>query len=299
MFRGLATPSSHRRSGRFGLGADSPLRTGLRAWWGAGPVTGLIAPDLSERGFTGTLVNTSWDYGQDGGFAYRFSGAGYVTRPAAVITGYPFSMGCWFNPDATDERAIIQVGQDAGSNQFLIYLRASNSRPTFFVNGSVMDTGQVALVGTWQFVLVSCVSNVERTFYFYNGTTLFSATDTTNLTPVSLDVTSLGRQRDGGGDFGLFSGRIEWATWWNRAVSPVEAMRMVLEASRWSLMGRGILRPSANFSPEAAFPRARMLVWPPGALGRWGAGVSQAPVVGRKFQSAAARRGVVIGVGVH
>lgn len=276
MFRAPRSYLPKQRAAPAGLNANASLRVGLRAWWGPGQVAGNRAVDFSERGFTGTFNAITYDSGQDGSRgAFRFDGSSsYVTRTEAVISGYPFSMGAWFNADSTDERAIIQVGQNAGSNQFLIYLRASNSRPTFFVNGNVIDTGMAASVGVWQFVLASCVSSVERYFYFWDSATLFSNVGTTDLTPTGLDVTSLGRQRDSGVDFAIFNGRIEWGRFWNRALSLTDVIGIVYPATRWSMSAKGLLRGAANFTPPT-----------PPATGA--------------FRPAWARPGVVVGVGVH
>lgn len=161
--------------------------------------------------------------------ARDFSGTGqFGGLAAAVVQTPPWSMMAWYNADDVNERAIVQVGTDAGTNQELIYLRASNDRPTWFFNGNVFDTGTAASAGVWQMVLAVCAGDADRTLYFWDGSTLFSGTSAVSVTPSGFDVTSVGRQRDSGSDFSLFDGRIAEVAFWGAALNASEAAALAL-----------------------------------------------------------------------
>ncbi len=232
---GIATNRTRRISRPrwpFTLNAQSVQAQGLRAWWPGEVSGGKSLIDASGRGFYGTLSGPTWAARNGGARVMSFDGSNdYVTRAAAVIPGYPFSMGCWFNSNSGGEQAIMEVGQDAGSQQFLIYLRDSNDRPTFFFRDTVaelVDTGQSHTGGVWQFVLVSCLNSANKTFYYYDGTTLHSAANATDIVPTNLDLTTLGRQRDSSADFAPFSGYLDWAMFWNYAL-PVSVVASLVE----------------------------------------------------------------------
>ncbi len=149
----------------------------------------------------------------------------YLQIEQAVITGYPFTLACWFNSDSIAiSQALMWVG-DKGEDNIYASLRiegATDGDPVvaqmriFSESNAITSTGYSA--NTWHHAAGVYTNATSRAAYIDGGS---KGTDATNLTPVGFDRTAIGALRDITAAWWM-SGLIAEAAIWNIALSDAE-----------------------------------------------------------------------------
>lgn len=162
-----------------------------------------------------------------------------ATSSTAIATAAPLTMFACVRRTNTGVSGTVMAVSDSGNqNSFRMRINL-NDDPIAMVtaassDGSAVISGTVSS-GVWQRVTVVFTSATSRTVY-WNGST---ANDTTNLTPGSIDRTSIAAIV--GGEF--FNGDIAWAFFWNAALTAAEAS--ALESGAHPMRIRPISRVAA------------------------------------------------------
>jgi len=164
----------------------------------------------------------------------------------AVVSAYPFSMGCWFRSnDATVNQHLLTVFQLLADNQNFWSLAARGAvagDPVRFActaagSNNVADTTTGFTAGVWHHALAVGTSATSRTVYIDGGS---SATATTNLTPGSLTQTAIGGMPDTGPD-NYASADIGEAAFWSLALTAADAASLFTGASPLLVRPEGLV----------------------------------------------------------
>lgn len=197
--------------------------------------------------------------------ARQFNGSSDVLElaSAAIVTAYPFTISAWFHLDqlpstAGDEMAIFQIDDGTGNLNFWT-LRADDTADKLQFNSrlnggtvGVAETANSVSATAWQHAFVIAASATDRTAVL-NGDTGNEGTDTSNVTPASIDRTQIGRQ---GVQNNFFDGRLAEVAVWNIALTEAEGVALSKRFSPalirpgsivayWKIIGR--LSPEPNY----------------------------------------------------
>lgn len=152
--------------------------------------------DLTARGSpTSSAGATPW-----GGDAYEFNGSSqYLDRAAAIITGYPNTLSCWFDSDsATAQQFLFGCGYTGsdGSYEYLIARGDAAGDPVALTSRDgttpiTLDTTSGYSINTWHHVAGVTAGSTSRASLL-NGASKGTSTTSGNLS-ASLNVTSIGR----------------------------------------------------------------------------------------------------------
>jgi hypothetical protein len=149
----------------------------------------------------------------------------YLQNTNAVVSGVPLTMACWFNTDdlAIDQTIMGLFPSVGGSNYFRLWLDAAanhvNADATDFANGNTQATTTTSYAAnSWYHAAgVYAASNDKRAFLNGGG----KGTDATDVTPVGIDRTEIGRLGSHGG-IQYTSGLIGEVAIWNVALTDDE-----------------------------------------------------------------------------
>jgi hypothetical protein len=229
-----------------------PINHGLLGYWQLDG-EGVLVPDYSGFGNNGVATATGLqDSSHHGGNALSFNGtSSVVTIPAnaGILGGSARSFVAWINlATTTGIRAIFSYGVGTTANQFVIYNNV-NSAGDLYYGGNGNDlrssSGSLFTLNTWNHIAVVYIggnlSSSTMLFYLNGavlGTNLVAGGLTLNTLSSSVnigsDVTTSGRN---------YSGAIEGARWYNRALDAVEVQQLFAEPYA------GIFDASASIVP--------------------------------------------------
>jgi hypothetical protein len=164
--------------------------------------------------------------------ARSFNGStNYLQVEAAVVSGTPLSISGWmFNADSgvgvvtiatvqdkdvADQRHILQLRGSVAGDPVGAFSQDASESPA--VNSTTGTT-----VNTWHHACGIWASATSRTIYLDGGS---KAEDTTSVSPVGFDRTSIGANRDSTPS-GFFNGRIAEVTIWNVALTDDEVLAL-------------------------------------------------------------------------
>jgi len=154
--------------------------------------------------------------GDSSTFPYKFQGVAPVIEfngtdeeslsTNLLVTGFPFSMGCWFKQGAL-ERTIMGIGDANGAPRFDL-----NAKPATFPYATANDgggnaflSGPVASSDTWHYLILVATSATSRTLY--SGTSSSTTASSVSFA-AGLDQTAIGNRGDQGAGYfdGLMAG---------------------------------------------------------------------------------------------
>ena len=162
--------------------------------------------------------------------AFSFNGtSSYIDAASTPITAAPFTMACWFNPlSATAGGVLMAIGNSAAAGRFQLAANGDivNDPITFYAeqgaaNGTASATGYI--LNTWQHAAGVC-SGVASRSVFLNGAQ--KATNTTSVTPTSVNSIMMGARWNAGSRVGFLNGRLAEAAVWNVALTDDEVISL-------------------------------------------------------------------------
>jgi hypothetical protein len=187
----------------------------------------------------------------------------YLEVASPVVVAYPFTMACWFYPLDTTGGALIGISDTAGTSNYW-YLDHTTAVRILARDNSTSDaanaTGSV-VTNAWNHAAGVFTSSTSRSAFF-NGSGKSTATG--NITPVGLDVTTVGTLHRS--VFGSYeNGRIAEPAIWNVALTDVEiaALARGLHPSRirpdalvayWPLWGDDSPEPDWHTAGGTRYP---------------------------------------------
>lgn len=287
--------------------SNHPLNRDLESWWLSlrNNRGGSTLFDLTRR-HDSTITGSVWGGGLIGGFPYlSFDGTDDYVQLTAAASGTfldfgtsPFTVTARLSQTANDDGAIIAKDTAAGAGNGL-YLYSGNAGGIYdyyYWNGSAVTTiteTPYTLGKVYHIAVVRRGTGAGELELYRDGALVTTTTEARNMSNAS--AAYLGVFADTNfNSMKLYDVRV-----YLRAISASEVLALHTDAllgypqtlRRWS--------PRRLGPPQAvSFPTAKLTTWPPMVLGRFGAGMTTPAVTGR-FKAAWARRGVVIGGGVH
>jgi len=162
--------------------------------------------------------------------ARRFDRASsqYLENANAVLTAVPITMACWFNSgDITVVQNLIGLYNNTAVSRYF-ELRADGTSGTNPIrmnaqNGStsgLASTSTGFTANTWYHACGVFASATSRSVYVNGGS---KGTSTTSVTPLSVNVTAIGRQSQST-PTNYMSGLIAEAVIWNVALTDAEVL---------------------------------------------------------------------------
>lgn len=264
---GVVTSRTRRRyerppEGPFAVNYDSPLAVGLVAWWplnrpGRTAFNVVGQRSLYDLELTGTLAQVG---GPDGGLAYTCSSSQYFQLPDGTVpaTTVPLTLGCWFNPNATNVTyCLMSLVSGGGYDGYMLQADGGSLYGGVFVlarvpGTSVATSGGAFAARRWQHALGVFASSSSRTAYL-NGSP--GATNTDAGSAPTADRFSLGIDGLGGTYGNPLAGLLADCCVWSRALSDAEARRLYDPGTRWELY-YPLGRRTYSFALPAAAPSA-------------------------------------------
>lgn len=170
----------------------------------------------------------------------------FLSCANAVLTAYPGTLFCWFNPTNNAAAYYTGVVYNSGTELSGWRMRAAGdvaNDPCRFATGdgvtnSAVSTSTFFATNTWQRMMFTLTNATARNGYFNNGGV---TVDAVNITPGGLNRTYIGANRASGADSGFFPGQIaHWAAW-NIVLSATD--RAMLEAgwSPWNVQRQALV----------------------------------------------------------
>ena len=159
----------------------------------------------------------------------------YLSKDAAVITDYPFSMGCWFKAaDITSDFPLMWIGDKDSGNHFC-YLAArgdigGNPVRAFTHFYEVTPEGAAARAcdsssgysaDTWHHALGVFTNNLSRTCYLDGGSSNETTSQAADIS--QHDRTAIGAHRDSSPTYNSAEVLIAEAAYWSASLNASEA----------------------------------------------------------------------------
>lgn len=150
----------------------------------------------------------------------------YLQHAAAVVSGAPLTMACWFNVnDATINNGLMGIGRQAVDSHYF-FMGANGAIGGDPVQVQARGTTVAAAVttagfsaNTWNHAAGVFSAADSRAVYLNGGN---KGTNTTSQTPESLDRTTIGALNNGGSIIVRCSGLIAEAGIWSAALTDAE-----------------------------------------------------------------------------
>lgn len=190
--------------------------------------------------------------------------ANNLSVDVAAITGYPFTMACWFNADlTTTQYGLMWIGDKDTTGDFFVLFADGGSagdpvrfRSTVGGTNSTANTTTGYTVGQWHHACAVGVSATSRSVFIDGGS---KATATTSSTPAGLDRTAIGLWADSTPS-GPFDGRLAECAIWDVDLTDAEVAELASGVSPlkvrpgnlvgyWNLFGRS---PETNVGGDPA-----------------------------------------------
>jgi hypothetical protein len=201
---------------------------------------------------------------------FQSSASEYLSIASAVITAAPITMACWFysyETNPADDFYLMDVhssGATRFQNSFSLILGADFPGPGVdkiragTADVSSFATGDSTLEWTpltWQHACGVWASAASRSCFLNGG---FKGTETTSLTPGSLDMTSIGRV-GGSAPAAYMWGRVAHAAIWSVALDDAEVSMLAAGAlpsriRRENLVAYWPLTQATPIDLEMVFP---------------------------------------------
>lgn len=161
--------------------------------------------------------------------ARSFNGTSdYLIYSGAAVTTTPLTMACWAKWNTLGTSTMLMtIGDNASTNtllnRFRINKNATNSLVSAAANTTTSGTsvgGTIAATGTWYHCAGVFTSATSRNVYL---DAVAGTANTTNVTPTSLDDTTIGASTFTGPSVGAYmDGQIAEAGIWNVALTAAE-----------------------------------------------------------------------------
>lgn len=227
---------------------DSPQHDRLVAWYPW--FSGGDAIDFSPGRLNTAAVGTTPSYANDAEFGavgdFTASTDKYQKQNFTGVSGYPYSLSCWFVADAPSSstfQASFSVGADA-NKQATIYVQNGNVRAIYQNTGFQANIGPAISAGDWHHEVYVLESSTARHLYV-DGAFVNTATNSlATFSPNRLEIGDLVYEPF------PFNGRIADARVYTRVLTASDARHMYDPSTRWDLyMPR---RRIWSFAPQAA-----------------------------------------------
>lgn len=155
--------------------------------------------------------------------SYSFNGSSSALDVgSAILTGYPMSMACWFNPaSAAVTYSAISIDEKASSggvDRFGLVPNAGTIRTTRGSAGTIVNADSTGAyqAARWNHGCGVFTSATLATSYNQGG---FAGTNVTSNTPAGIDQTTIGARWSSSALTTFFSGLIAEAAIWNCALT--------------------------------------------------------------------------------
>lgn len=151
----------------------------------------------------------------------------WLNHTTPMVTGTPFSVSCWFNPDdVTADGSLWWVGEaGSASDYFELHFRGATAGDPVSANTrngtnnqAVSSAGANGVADVWYHAAGVWTSNVDRKAYFNGGN---EGSDTNARTPDAIDESAIGRTNDST-PTGYFNGSIAEIGVWDVALTAAE-----------------------------------------------------------------------------
>jgi hypothetical protein len=161
--------------------------------------------------------------------AYEFNGTNQsLEMTSAVVNAAPLTMACWFYPNNnTANMALVSISKkgDAAERFALLALGAVAGDPIradTSANGGAIGGNAETTTGfstSWQHAAGVWASTTSRTAYLNGGS---AATNTNTVTPLNLDVSTIGARFSSSALGSFMNGLIAEVGIWNAALTAAE-----------------------------------------------------------------------------
>lgn len=236
----------------------------------------------------------------------------------AVITGYPFTLACWFNSDNVSiSQVLISVGDTATADNYH-YLRAAGSVASDPVQAGSAASGTARnatsstgySLNTWHHAAGVFTAAADRAAFIDGGS---KGTNTQSTTPAGLDATAIGRLETST-PANHMSGMIAEAAVWDVALTDAEVailaagysplfVRPENRIAYWPLLGRtspeidiiGRFEMTVTGAVVAAHPRVRYPFGSQAGMAIEAAAAATGPLIGGKLVNHSILQGRLVG----
>jgi hypothetical protein len=167
--------------------------------------------------------------------AYSFNGSSqYISISSAAVTAAPLTIACWFYVSNTVNNGLINVSSASGDQNFRLSAQGATAGDPVraqALNGAAngfADTTAAFANNTWTHGCGVFTSSTSRTVYINAGN---SATNTTSVTPPSIDRMFIGVTRNGSAFTNYTNGYIAEVGIWNTNLTLPEVAALAKGAS--------------------------------------------------------------------
>jgi hypothetical protein len=183
----------------------------------------------------------------------------YLEAATAVVTGYPFTLSCWFwSNDTTGAYNLLNVFNNTTTGQAFQLLAAGTvaAKPVRFLAGlQAADSTTAYTANVWNHACAVGTSATSRAVYLNGGS---KGTSVTSATATGLNVTTIGR-RSTSAPGQYLNGRMAECAVWNAALNDQEAAALAagvrpIDVRPLSLVGYwpiwGLSSPEPDLTPN-------------------------------------------------
>lgn len=186
----------------------------------------------------------------------------YLSHANAVLAGVPITLAAHFRSnDATVLQTVLAIGDTAGTANFFALTVMGNvgGDPIYARTRATAEAQAVSTIGyttnTWHHGCAVFAAANDRRIYLDGGN---KGINNTNLTPVSLDNTSVGALIVSGA-FWEFSGDIAVPAIWNAALTDSDVRQLAHGALPWHVRPQSLLACWDEFGRNMVNNRFQML----------------------------------------
>ena len=143
--------------------------------------TGGSGLDLTLNGGLSVTANTEFS----GVSAFNFTSNSHNLSGSSIITGEPFTFGCWVKPTTASRLGLLQVGSVTVSGQLhYISLDADLKTHASLWGSTDLYSSTTVARDQWYLIVLTFTSGKLMTIY-HNGTSVASTTQPVGLAPTS------------------------------------------------------------------------------------------------------------------
>jgi hypothetical protein len=256
---GAVRPRGYRKPSTLVLDPFHPLSRGLISCWPLGDSPAGINSDISQFGRHMSVAGTPAAApvgSHHGGLAFSTnSGAASVSTPYS-FPGYPVTLSVWANypttPGAGVTGYLLNLSQTTGSQQGLNIQVAGSPGSAIYIQGydgsnerKMHTVASLPSAAVWHHYVAVFLNSTTYLLYIDGVLQSMSTDVNNNPSPTAMNLAAAGLYTYSGGSLFAFSGYLEGARIYNRALSQAEVSWLYAEPYA------GIFDPKAYFSPGA------------------------------------------------
>jgi glucose/arabinose dehydrogenase/chitodextrinase len=204
------------------------VATGLVGAWNFNEGTGLTAADKSGNANNGTLsgAGVTWSTAGKYGGALSFNGSsGLVTIPnsSSLNLNASYTLSAWIKPTTLSGYQTILIKEVTGGCGYFLQTVVSNIGSGFYSGGCTehISSSPAIPVGQWSHI-AAVFDTVANTYTMYlNGVTIFTQTQTANLSP-NTQALVFGQSSCAGCGYERWNGLLDDIRIYNRPLSASE-----------------------------------------------------------------------------